>query len=125
MKKKAGTTNGSEASKPKARHIVSWSQEAQRIFGNRWTEIAKVISGGTDNAVKNRFTTLCKKRAKNEALAKKQRSQIPVSPESFSNGEKPLDIESGLQSTHFGDQTALDDEFAKGIFLAINASTSQ
>ncbi|CAN0923729.1 Transcription factor MYB88 [Linum grandiflorum] len=44
--------------------------EAQRIFGNRWTEIAKVVSGRTDNAVKNRFTTLCKKRAKYEALAK-------------------------------------------------------
>ncbi|KAL0372444.1 UNVERIFIED_CONTAM: Transcription factor [Sesamum calycinum] len=38
--------------------------EAQKIFGNRWTEIAKVVSGRTDNAVKNRFTTLCKKRAK-------------------------------------------------------------
>ncbi|CAN1198789.1 Transcription factor MYB88 [Linum perenne] len=44
--------------------------EAQRVFGNRWTEIAKVVSGRTDNAVKNRFTTLCKKRAKYEALAK-------------------------------------------------------
>ncbi|KAL8227538.1 hypothetical protein R6Q57_015122 [Mikania cordata] len=44
--------------------------EAQKIFGNRWTEIAKVVSGRTDNAVKNRFSTLCKKRAKNEALAK-------------------------------------------------------
>lgn len=44
--------------------------EAQKIFGNRWTEIAKVVSGRTDNAVKNRFTTLCKKRAKREALAK-------------------------------------------------------
>nr|AGN52132.1 MYB-related transcription factor [Salvia miltiorrhiza]AGN52242.1 MYB-related transcription factor [Salvia miltiorrhiza] len=44
--------------------------EAQKIFGNRWTEIAKVVSGRTDNAVKNRFTTLCKKRAKHEALAK-------------------------------------------------------
>ncbi|EOA36563.1 hypothetical protein CARUB_v10011707mg [Capsella rubella] len=43
--------------------------EAQRVFGNRWTEIAKVVSGRTDNAVKNRFTTLCKKRAKHEALA--------------------------------------------------------
>ncbi|KAL8533880.1 hypothetical protein ACS0TY_010058 [Phlomoides rotata] len=43
--------------------------EAQKIFGNRWTEIAKVVSGRTDNAVKNRFTTLCKKRAKHEALA--------------------------------------------------------
>ncbi|KAL0447065.1 UNVERIFIED_CONTAM: Transcription factor [Sesamum latifolium] len=52
-----------------------WSPEetcsyAQKIFGNRWTEIAKVVSGRTDNAVKNRFTTLCKKRAKREALAK-------------------------------------------------------
>ncbi|XP_042024997.1 transcription factor MYB124-like isoform X1 [Salvia splendens] len=44
--------------------------EAQRVYGNRWTEIAKVVSGRTDNAVKNRFTTLCKKRAKREALAK-------------------------------------------------------
>lgn len=44
--------------------------EAQKAFGNRWTEIAKVVSGRTDNAVKNRFTTLCKKRAKCEALAK-------------------------------------------------------
>uniref|UniRef100_A0A0R0LBM5 MYB/HD-like transcription factor n=1 Tax=Glycine max TaxID=3847 RepID=A0A0R0LBM5_SOYBN len=43
--------------------------EAQKIFGNRWTEIAKVVSGRTDNAVKNRFSTLCKKRAKYEALA--------------------------------------------------------
>ncbi|KAL3501387.1 hypothetical protein ACH5RR_035836 [Cinchona calisaya] len=44
--------------------------EAQKIFGNRWTEIAKVVSGRTDNAVKNRFSTLCKKRAKHEAIAK-------------------------------------------------------
>lgn len=48
--------------------------EAQKIFGNRWTEIAKVVSGRTDNAVKNRFNTLCKKRAKHEALAKENSS---------------------------------------------------
>ncbi|KAK1376500.1 Transcription factor MYB88 [Heracleum sosnowskyi] len=44
--------------------------QAQKIFGNRWTQIAKVVSGRTDNAVKNRFSTLCKRRAKQEALAK-------------------------------------------------------
>ncbi|XVF03374.1 hypothetical protein REPUB_Repub04eG0255500 [Reevesia pubescens] len=48
--------------------------EAQKIFGNRWTEIAKVVSGRTDNAVKNRFSTLCKKRAKYEAIAKENTS---------------------------------------------------
>ncbi|KAK8952152.1 Transcription factor MYB44 [Platanthera zijinensis] len=54
-----------------------WSQEedmllceAQKIFGNRWTEIAKVVSGRTDNAVKNRFSTLCKKRAKHHTVSK-------------------------------------------------------
>ncbi|KAL6657552.1 hypothetical protein ACP70R_005332 [Stipagrostis hirtigluma subsp. patula] len=40
--------------------------EAQKVLGNRWTEIAKVVSGRTDNAVKNRFTTLCKRRAKDD-----------------------------------------------------------
>ncbi|XP_038892946.1 transcription factor MYB124 isoform X2 [Benincasa hispida] len=50
--------------------------EAQKIFGNRWTEIAKVVSGRTDNAVKNRFTTLCKKRAKYEALSKENSSSF-------------------------------------------------
>ncbi|KAK1351952.1 hypothetical protein POM88_053833 [Heracleum sosnowskyi] len=52
-----------------------WSPEedmllCEKIFGNRWTEIAKVVSGRTDNAMKNRFSTLFKKRAKVEALEK-------------------------------------------------------
>ncbi|KAF1889944.1 hypothetical protein Lal_00025274 [Lupinus albus] len=50
--------------------------EAQKVFGNRWTEIAKVVSGRTDNAVKNRFSTLCKKRAKYEALAKENNTSF-------------------------------------------------
>uniref|UniRef100_A0ACD5Z0C9 Uncharacterized protein n=1 Tax=Avena sativa TaxID=4498 RepID=A0ACD5Z0C9_AVESA len=40
--------------------------EAQKLLGNKWTEIAKVVSGRTDNAVKNRFSTLCKRRAGND-----------------------------------------------------------
>uniref|UniRef100_A0A1D1YW43 Myb-related protein B n=1 Tax=Anthurium amnicola TaxID=1678845 RepID=A0A1D1YW43_9ARAE len=53
--------------------------EAQKIFGNRWTEIAKVVSGRTDNAVKNRFTTLCKKRAKQDAMSKENHCPYPTS----------------------------------------------
>ncbi|KAF6138633.1 hypothetical protein GIB67_032527 [Kingdonia uniflora] len=44
--------------------------EAQKRYGNRWTEIVKVVSCRTDNAVKNHFTTLLKKEAKREALSK-------------------------------------------------------
>ncbi|KAG6536662.1 hypothetical protein ZIOFF_001722 [Zingiber officinale] len=44
--------------------------QAQKMFGNRWTEIAKVVSGRIDNAVKNHFSTLCKKREKFEASSK-------------------------------------------------------
>ncbi|RWR76157.1 transcription factor RAX2-like protein isoform X1 [Cinnamomum micranthum f. kanehirae] len=49
--------------------------EAQKIYGNRWTEIAKVVSGRTDNAVKNRFSTLCKKQAKLQATTKENSNE--------------------------------------------------
>ncbi|XP_071696143.1 transcription factor MYB124-like [Rutidosis leptorrhynchoides] len=48
--------------------------EAQKKFGNRWTEIAKVVTGRTDNAVKNRFSVICKRRAQDEALNKENSS---------------------------------------------------
>ncbi|GAB4839973.1 Transcription factor [Ancistrocladus abbreviatus] len=66
--------------------------EAQKIFGNRWTEIAKVVSGRTDNAVKNRFTTLCKKRAKREAIAK-ENTNACINP-----SHKRVIIDNGLHS---------------------------
>ncbi|CAM6101939.1 unnamed protein product [Calypogeia fissa] len=49
----------------------SWSEEEDRLlieghnaYGNRWTEIAKMVPGRTDNAVKNRYNALCKKRSR-------------------------------------------------------------
>ncbi|CAL9770921.1 unnamed protein product [Musa acuminata subsp. burmannicoides] len=63
--------------------------EAQKIFGNRWTEIAKVVSGRTDNAVKNRFSTLCKKRVKLEASSKENKGS------SFDQSNKRVIVQDG------------------------------
>ncbi|XLR34577.1 hypothetical protein S83_062477, partial [Arachis hypogaea] len=52
--------------------------EAQKLYGNRWTEIAKVVSGRTDNVVKNRFSTLCRKKQKYEALAKENSISLQI-----------------------------------------------
>ncbi|CAL5398979.1 unnamed protein product [Camellia sinensis] len=88
--------------------------EAQKIFGNRWTEIAKVVSGRTDNAVKNRFSTLCKKRAKHEALAKENNTSY-INPNNkrviFPNGSSTAGISGNatpmkkLRRTHISDLT--------------------
>ncbi|KAI3731503.1 hypothetical protein L1987_62691 [Smallanthus sonchifolius] len=83
-----------------------WSQEedmllceAQKIFGNRWTEIAKVVSGRTDNAVKNRFSTLCKKRAKNEALAKENNKSYITTNNKRTRSHNVQDSETVLETS--------------------------
>ncbi|KAL6294703.1 hypothetical protein ACE6H2_002845 [Prunus campanulata] len=74
--------------------------EAQKIFGNRWTEIAKVVSGRTDNAVKNRFSTLCKKRAKYEALAKENATSY------INSNDKRVIIRNGFNTDGTTETTA-------------------
>ncbi|XP_076922470.1 transcription factor MYB124-like [Bidens hawaiensis] len=83
-----------------------WSQEedmllceAQKIFGNRWTEIAKVVSGRTDNAVKNRFSTLCKKRAKNEALAKENNTSCITTNNKRTRFHSGQESDAGLETS--------------------------
>ena len=54
----------------------SWSPQEDALLldaharlGNRWTELARLVGGRTDNAVKNRFDSLVRKRRRAEAAA--------------------------------------------------------
>ncbi|KAL2904426.1 Transcription factor MYB88 [Bienertia sinuspersici] len=106
--------------------------EAQKIFGNRWTEIAKVVSGRTDNAVKNRFSTLCKKKAKREALAKENNNAyINVNNKRIlidSNGfrsQKMLDIASPLKKFRREHIPVPTESFDSGSMLLKNCGSTK
>jgi hypothetical protein len=49
------------------------SLQGHRNYGNRWTEIAKLVPGRTDNAVKNRYCALAKKMAEGDKPGKRKR----------------------------------------------------
>ncbi|KAL9249642.1 Transcription factor MYB88-like protein [Drosera capensis] len=81
--------------------------EAHKIFGNRWTEIAKVVSGRTDNAVKNRFSTLCKKRAKQNSSLHISSNNKRVLADEDPHSEGTLDVLAAplkkIRSPHISD----------------------
>lgn len=45
-------------------------------FGRRWKEIAKVIKGRSENAIKNRFTLLSQKYCNKEITSKNDKEMI-------------------------------------------------
>ncbi|KAK4763707.1 hypothetical protein SAY87_013145 [Trapa incisa] len=102
--------------------------EAQKIFGNRWTEIAKVVSGRTDNAVKNRFTTLCKKRAKFDALEKENNAScrnsngknvIPCKNSILKGTAEHAAMTKRLRMVHSGDGSPQDDRLLRHPLAAL------
>ncbi|KAK9839025.1 hypothetical protein WJX74_008044 [Apatococcus lobatus] len=72
--------------------------EAHAEHGNKWTEIARIVGGRTDNAVKNRFAALSKKRSVHRRPAR--RHSLPAHTDmSFSQQPAPSDHEEAMLTT--------------------------
>lgn len=59
--------------------------EGHRLFGNRWTDIAGLVPGRTDNAAKNRYMAISKKMVANTICNSSLSDAGPLSPTSSRN----------------------------------------